>query len=117
MPFQSAYASPQTEVGVAIEPTRGTAVAPAFWIPVKAPAYKPNVNIIEDTTLQGSMVAVYDVVRGQRHDGHGWNSYPYLDSFPVFARGLLGSSDGVTVAPASTTLAASCVEIGRASCR
>lgn len=109
MSFTSAYATSQTEVGIAIEATRGTPVAPAFWIPVKAPAYKPNVNIIEDTTLQGSMVSVYDLIPGQRYDGHGWNAHPYLDSFPVFCRALLGSTDNLVVAPANTTLASSCV--------
>lgn len=107
MPTPSyAYASAQTQLGLAIETVRGTAVTPAFWIPVKSPKYKPDLTLIPDDTLQGSMVGVYDMVRGLRYDAHGWDSYPYLDSWPIFLRAELGSPDTITAAPANTTLAA-----------
>lgn len=100
-----AYASAQTEIGLAIETTKGTAVTPPkFWIPVKAPKYKPNQMEIPDETIQGSMVAIYDLVTGMRDDQHGWDSYPYLDSFPVFVRCELGSSDTLTTAATATKL-------------
>lgn len=102
-----AYPTATTEVGVAVEVTRGTAVAPAYWIPVKSPKYKPDLTLIPDETLQGSMVAVYNLVPGMRYDSHGWEAPPYLDTFPVFVRAELGSTDTVTAAPAATTLAAS----------
>jgi hypothetical protein len=75
-------------------------------IPAKSPKYKPDQTLIPDETLQGTMVAVQDLIRGMRYDSHGWDSYPYLDSFPIFVCAELGSSDNKTAAPASTTLAA-----------
>ncbi len=101
-----AYAVSQTQIGLAIEATRGTAVAPKFWLPVKGPKYKPDLTLIPDDTLQGSMVSVYNLTRGMRYDGHGWDSYPYLDSFPALVRMELGSSDTVTAAGTATTLTA-----------
>ena len=101
-----AYATPQTEIGVALETTRGTAETPKFWVPVKAPKYDPDLMLIPDETLQGSMVQIYNMVPGLRYDKHGWDSYPYLDSFPVFVAAELGSPDTVTASSAATTLAA-----------
>ena len=107
MPFQTALPVAETEVGIAIESTRGTYVAPAFWLPVMGPKYKPDVTYMPDQTLQGSMVSIYDEVPGLRVDTHGWDSYPYMDTFPVLIRALLGSADTLTAAPSNTTLAAS----------
>ena len=101
---QYAYATPSTTIGLAIETARGTLQSPAYWFKVKAPKYKPDLTWNPDETLQGSMIKVYDLVPGMRYDAHGWDSYPYLDSFPVLLRALLGSSDTVTVAPSSTTV-------------
>lgn len=104
-----AYATPQTEIGLAVETSRGAGASPAYWMKVKAPKYKPDQTWNPDETLQGSMVKVYDLVSGLRYDAHGWDSYPYLDSFPVLIRGLLGSTDATTVAPTATTLSSSAV--------
>jgi hypothetical protein len=104
MPFQSALPVAETEIGIAIEATRGTPVAPAYWLPVMAPKYKPDLKLLPDETLQGSMVQIYDEVPSLRNDGHGWDSYPYLDTFGVLLRALLGSTDTLTAAPANTTL-------------
>src|ERR1039458_7140931 len=106
MTYFSALPVAETQVGVGIETTVGLAVAPSYWIPVMGPKYAPNRQLLPDTTLQGSMVPVYDVVPGLRYDGHGWDSFPYLDSLGVFLRGVLGSSDNKTAAPGSTTLGA-----------
>jgi hypothetical protein len=101
-----AYASAQSIIGLALEATRGTAPsAPTYMIPVKQPAYDPKLTILPDDTMQGSMVAVYNDVRGMRYDSHGWSSYPYLDSFPLFLMAELGSPDTFNPAPGSTTLA------------
>jgi hypothetical protein len=100
------YATAETTIGVAIEPTRGEAVDPAFWMKTKEPKYDPDLTLIADDTLQGSMVATYNLVPGLRYDSHGWDSYPYLDSFPLLVRAELGSADTVGTAPGNTTLAA-----------
>jgi hypothetical protein len=109
MTFQSALPVPETEIGLAIEATRGTAVYPTVWVPVMGPKYKPDLTLLPDETLQGSMVKIYDEIAGLRYDSHGWDSYPYLDSFPVLVRALLGSSDNVTAKSSNTTLAAPAV--------
>lgn len=104
--FGNAYATSSTEIGLAIELTRHTAVPPAYWFKVKNPKYKPDLTVIEDTTLQGSMVQVYDQVPGLRYDSHGWDGSLYLDAFPILLRALLGSTDTLVTAPGNTTLAA-----------
>ena len=105
-PNGTAYATSQTEVVVGVETTRGTPATTLFSLPVKGPKYKPDMTIITDDTLQGSMVDKYDMVRGLRYDSHGWDGYPRLDSFPVLVRAEVGSSDNLTAAPGNTTLAA-----------
>lgn len=99
-----AYQTASTQIGVAVEVTKGTPVAPAFWIPVKSPKYKPNPTFIPDQTLQGSMVAVYNLVQGMRDDQHGWSAPPYLDTFPFLLRAELGSADNKIVAGSATTI-------------
>jgi len=102
-----AYAVAQTEIGLAKEVTRGTPVAPAYWAKVKAPKFKPSLTVIEDDTLQGSMVSVYDQTPGMRYDSHGWDGYPHLDIFPLYLLAELGSTDTVSTAPTNTTLSSS----------
>lgn len=106
MPFQTALPVAETTLGIALETTRGTYVAPSLWLPVMSPKYKPDVKYMPDQTLQGSMVSTYDEIAGLRNDTHGWDSYPYLDTFPAMLRALLGSSDTLTAAPTNTTLSA-----------
>lgn len=102
-----AYATPLTEIGLALESTKGTLVSePTYMFPIKSPKYKPDLMFIPDETLQGSMVGIYDEVEGMRYDSHGWDAPPYLDSFPVLVCAELGSADNKTAAATSTTLAA-----------
>lgn len=97
-----AYPVAGTQMGLALETTRGTAVAPTVWIPVKAPKYKPNLSLIADETLQGSMVQIYDLVTGIRYDGHGWSAPPYMDSFPFMLAAEFGSPDMMIAKPTGT---------------
>lgn len=108
MTFQPAIPVAETQIGVAIETTRGTPVQPVYWLPAMGPKYKPDVKYLPDQTLQGSMVTTYDEIPSLRMDTHGWDSYPYMDTFPVLLRAALGSTDTLTSAPSNTTLAASC---------
>ena len=112
----TAYAVPQTEIGIAKETTKGTPVAqPSYWIPVKAPDYTPDLTLIPDDTLQGSMVSIYNLTPGMRLDKHGWSSYPYLDSFPLFVMAELGSPDNKTAAASPTTLYVAYTTAGQAT--
>jgi hypothetical protein len=103
-----AYPTSLTEIGLAIETTKGTLEdAPSYMFPVLAPAYKPDQAYIMDETLQGNMAQVQDAIQGMRYDGHGWSSYPYLDGFPILVCAELGSQDTVGTKPTSTTLSSS----------
>lgn len=100
----------ETKMGVAIETTRGTAVTPKFWLPVRSPKYKVNLTEEPAEVLEGSMVKTYDLVPGLRYDGHGWTSYPYFDSFPVLVRAELGSADSLITASSNGKLATAAVK-------
>ncbi len=103
MTFFSAIPVPETQVGIALETERGTPVEPAFWTPIMGPKYKPDLKLLPDEGLRGSMVHLYDEIPGLRFDSYGWDAYPYLDTFPVFLRALLGSKDNLTPVAVSAT--------------
>lgn len=105
MTWFSALPTPETQVGIAIETTRGTPKAPDFWVPVTGPKYKPDVQFLPDAGLRGSMVTLYDEVPGLRYDSYAWDHHPYLDTLPVELRALLGSTDTLTAAPIIAELA------------
>jgi len=102
-----AYPVSSTELLLGLEATRGTAATTTSAVPIRSPKLKFDQAVIEDETLQGSMVEIYDQELGLRYDAHGWDSYPYLDTFPILLAAELGSPDTKTAAPASTTLASS----------
>lgn len=103
-PLFSAIPVPETQIGIALEEERGVPAEPDLWLPIMGPKYKPDLQLLPDEGLRGSMVTLYDEIPGLRFDGHGWDAYPYLDTFPTFLHALLGSPDTYTVAPASTEL-------------
>ena len=103
--YPYAYSSSQTQIGLALETTHGTYATPTLFIPTKSPNYKPDQIMIPDETLQGSMVKLYNLVRGLRYDTEKWTSFPYLTSFPAIIRGQLGSADTKTTAGTATALA------------
>src|ERR1039458_2949233 len=109
MTYFDALPVAETQVGVGIETTGGLAVGPAYWIPVMGPKYAPNRQLLPDSTLQGSMLPIYDEIPGLRYDGHGWDSFPYMASLGVLLGVVLGSAAPTTRAPASTTLSAPAV--------
>lgn len=105
-----AYPTPLTQMGFGIETAKGTLLAqPTYIIEVKAPKYTPDVLLIPDDTLQGSMVKVYDEIQSMRYDKHGWESYLYMDHFPILVCAEWGSTDTVTAAPTPGTLASTTV--------
>ena len=107
-----AYPVADTQMGLALETTRGTAVAPVVWIPTKAPKYKPNLTLIPDQTLQGSMVQTYDLILGIRYDGHGWTAPIYADSFPYMLAAEFGSIDNLGTKPTGTITLTSAATAG-----
>jgi hypothetical protein len=100
------YPTSRIWLGVsAAENPRGTAAAPAYFIPIKSPAWEPQINMMKDSGLRGQMSANYDQVAGLRYDKMGFDCGVYADSFPALVRGALGSTDGLvgTTAPYSHT--------------
>ena len=85
-------------LGMVIETTEGTlpTTGTPYWIPVSAPQITPNQMFLRDEALRGSPTTVYDQVQGVRHDEFEFKSYLYADTFPVFMRAVLGSTDTVT---------------------
>jgi len=104
-----AYPVAQTQMGLALEGTRGTGEAPTVWLPMKAPKYKPDLMLIPDQTLQGSMVMTYDLVTGIRYDAHGWNAPPYLDTFPTLLLCEFGYEADFTAAGAPVAVGADAI--------
>lgn len=103
------YGTALTEIGLAIETSRGTQMSePAFLFPVLGPKYDLMQAEILNKSIQGVMVDTIDAIDGMRYDKHGWDAYPFLDSFPIIVCAELGSTDTLTTAPTSTTLASSC---------
>jgi Phage tail tube protein len=103
VPAFSALPTPETQIGLALETERGVPVAPEYWSPAMSPKYKPDLQLLPDEGMRGSMVGMYDLIPGLRFDSHGWDTYPYLDTFPVFLRACLGSKDTKTAKPAAAT--------------
>jgi Phage tail tube protein len=103
LPVFSAIPTPETQIGLAVETERGVPVAPTLWLPVMGPKYKPDLQLLPDEGLRGSMVTLYDEVPGLRFDSHGFDIYPYLDTFPALLRACLGSKDTKTAKPAAAT--------------
>ena len=106
MTFFSAIPVPETQIGIALETERGVPVAPEFWVPITGPKYKPDLKLLPDEGLRGSMVTIYDEIPGLRYDSHSWDQFPYLDTFPVNLRALLGSADTLTKVTTTTELKA-----------
>lgn len=92
MPFSSA----RQWLGLGKEVTRGTAVAATYFLPAKSPQWTPDITMLDDTGLRGSMVDIYDQVAGLRHDQMDWTMDVYADTFPALLRAVLGSTDTVT---------------------
>lgn len=102
-PAFSAIPTPETQIGLAVEAERGVPVAPTMWLPVTGPKYKPDRQYLPDMGLRGSMVTLYDEVPGLQFDSHGFDIYPYMDTFPALLRAVLGSKDTKTAKPAAAT--------------
>jgi Phage tail tube protein len=101
------YANSSAQLGMAIEPTRGTpAVAPVYWIPVKAPKIQPQLTVVPNDSIIGSMVTVIDQIITARHDELTFTCFAYVDTLAALVRGLLGGVDTIvgTASPYAHTI-------------
>jgi hypothetical protein len=106
------YTNSNSWMAMAIETTVGTAAAlPIYWIPVKTPKITPMITEVDDDSLRGSMVKVYNQIPTVRHDEYSFTCLAYIDTLPALFRSLLGSPDGIiptgTTTPTGTLAAAS----------
>lgn len=92
MPFASA----RQWLALGRETTPNTKVAATWYLPAKSPQWTPNIQMLDDTGIRGSMVDVYDQVAGIRHDTMDWTMDVYADTVPALFRAALGSADTVT---------------------
>ena len=99
----TAFLVPNGTAGVIAETVRGTTPASGtvFYIPVVDPAVNPVATFLDDGAMRGSPVDLYDMVQGVRHDEFDHKSFLYADTFPVYAKALLGGTDTVTTSTAS----------------
>jgi hypothetical protein len=106
MAAPQAFMTASSFLGVGVETTRNTAVAPAFYLPIESPQITPNVKWLADIGYRGSPIDNYGNVPGPRHDEYDVKGNVFLDTFPLLLRSMLGSTDVVATAPTATTLAA-----------
>lgn len=83
-------------LGLAVETTRGTGVSPTSFIPVRSPVFDPNLAMLEDKGLRGSMVDVYGMIPGIQSGAINFSGDVFMDTFPNLLRCMLGSTDTVT---------------------
>lgn len=97
------FSNSSTWTGLALEATRGTAVAPSVFVPSKSPKLIPTITEMDDDGLRGSMVKEYNQIPTVRHDVFDFTCDAYLDTIPHLIRGILGGPDVVTGAAAPYT--------------
>jgi hypothetical protein len=85
--------SVRSYLGIAVEATKGTAVAPTHFIPVMQNTLKP-VDIVDplyDTGLRGSMVNNYNYLQGRTRSTFDFGGSVFADTIGFPIAGIMGS--------------------------
>jgi hypothetical protein len=85
--------SVRSYLGIAVEATKGTAVAPTHFIPVMQTSLKP-VDIVDplyDTGLRGSMVNNYNYLQGRTRSTFDFGGSVFADTIGFPITGIMGS--------------------------
>jgi len=90
-----AFLSVQSQIGLAKETTRNTAVNPSVWLPVLAPQVTPMQKWLRDEGMRGSPVLLYDQIAGTRHDEYDFKTNIFTDTVGNLFMGIFGT-DTVT---------------------
>lgn len=101
------YAPVNSYALIGVEATKGTLSAALKSIPILSPQVTPQQKRLRDSGLRGSPWDPYGMVAGVRSDAYDLKGNCFADTFPIFMRAALGSTDTTTAAPTNTTLAAS----------
>jgi len=87
-----AQPSVKSYLGVALETTKGTAVAATNFVPITVNTFKP-VDVIAplyDTAIRGSMVENYNYVQGRRNTTVDFGGPVFADTIGFWIAGILG---------------------------
>ncbi len=89
----TAQASVRSYLGIAKEVTRGTAVAPAKFIPISANKLRITdvIDPLFDEGLRGSNVKYYNYIPGRTRSTVEWGGPVFPDTFPWSVAGILGT--------------------------
>ena len=85
--------SVRSYLGIAVEATKGTAVAPTHFIPVMVDSLNPVdlVDPLYDTGLRGSMVTNYNYLQGRTRSTFDFGGSVFADTIGFPIAGIMGS--------------------------
>jgi Phage tail tube protein len=87
-----AQPSVKSYLGVALETTKGTAVAATNFVPITLNTFKP-VDVIDplyDMGIRGSMVENYNYIQGRKHTTVDFGGPVFADTIGYWVAGILG---------------------------
>ena len=89
----NAQPSVRSYLGIAVETTKGTPVAPTDFIPVNKDSFKPVdiIGALYDSGLRGSMVENYNYTQGRRHVEADLGGVVFADTIGYWLTGIMGS--------------------------
>ncbi len=90
MTLSATTASAKKVIGIALETTPGTAVAPTYWLRVSKVSAKDETTPLTDETFQGDRAAVHQIVPGTIHSKVSITMPVALDTAGFAFAGILG---------------------------
>lgn len=105
MTATAVYPSAKQTLGVAVEASPGTPLAPTAWIPVTKLDWNDKPTWLEDKALRGSMGNdAYGIIQGVELGELTIEGPAYMDTVPFFVANLLGdvTTTGTATAPTGT---------------
>ena len=91
MTLSATTASAKKVIGIALETTPGTAVAPTYWLRVSKVSAKDETTPLTDETFQGDRAAVHQIVPGTIHSKVSITMPVALDTAGFAFAGILAS--------------------------
>jgi len=109
VPNPTTYASARQKIGLAVETTQGTAVAPTVMMPVDKfdPEDKPA--WIDDNAMRGSMTEVYNKIQGVKHAEFDIGGPAFFDTLGYLLANIFGDVvySGTYTGSGTTTMSSS----------
>jgi len=97
---------------VARETTKFTAVAPSFFIPIKAPNALPQIKYLPDEGFRGAMAQTYGMIQGVEDGEYSCQGDVFPDAIGFWLAALMGDVGGVGTASGGSTTLSSSAAIG-----